>query len=188
MNRCIQIGKYFSRRYLGQNGLPTSYDSDHFQFYSTHINRAKESQYSVAHGFFGNTSGPVYPDGYDEAGQPLFDTGLTPIPSISTLEHNTFVLLAASLWFSPAYLFSHFCIFVSFSPTALRLAHAHESSEVFTNFHNSHAEVYARLFNQTGYTTSGYDITNVVDALMYIHDLGYLFSFSVIHSYLVYLD
>ena len=187
MNRCIQIGKFFSRRYLGQNGIPTSYDSDHFLFYSTHINRAKESQFSVAHGFFGNTSGPVYPDGYDEAGQPLFDTGLTPIPSISTLEHNTFVLLAASLWFFSLPFFC-FCIFAFFSPTALRLAHEHESSEVFTNFHNSHAEVYARLFNQTGYTTSGYDITNVVDALMYIHDLGCVFSFCVMYPYFIILD
>lgn len=100
MKQAIAIGQSIATKYLDGVDFPKKFVDGRFYFHSTAVFRAKQTQMAFAQGLFGNTSGPVYPEGYEEkTGTPVFDSGLTPIPTVAMLTHNDYMLLGSDLWF-----------------------------------------------------------------------------------------
>ena len=139
---------------------------------------------SVSYGLFGNSSGPTY-----ENGTALFDSGLQPIPSMAMLDHNDHILLGATNWFPNTsvpisssiifylFIFSRSLLLSVYSKTCLRKMYDNQNSETVQQYHRNMTNTYEKLFQQTGLTAVGYDISDICDAVMYMHDQKFVVFF-----------
>ncbi|KAH7821354.1 putative acid phosphatase [Monocercomonoides exilis] len=149
LNQLEKIGSKMREIYAENGIVPKQYDPRKFFFYTTHVDRTKMSQSAFAHGFFTSTSGPEDPD----TKEPIFGTGLTPLPSHSVLPHNEYLLLSASR-----------------CKNALDAIEEGQKSDSMKQYYKDNAATLNKLFNQVGTTAEGYDITDIIDVLIYLNE------------------